>query len=88
MRIFSISRLIMTDFSKGGTVPRKVRQFKKQLKDLGYDWKPGKGSHQVWTHPLLVKTIVIADKDGADVQGYLERQLQQALKLLKEQRDS
>jgi predicted RNA binding protein YcfA (HicA-like mRNA interferase family) len=69
-------------------MPRKVRQFKKELKDLGYNSRPGKGSHQVWTHPLLAKTIVIADKDGDDVQGYLEKQLQQALKLLKEQRDS
>ena len=69
-------------------MPRKVRQFKKELKDLGYESRPGKGSHQVWMHPLLVKTIVIADKDGADVQGYLEKQLQQALQLLKEQRDS
>jgi predicted RNA binding protein YcfA (HicA-like mRNA interferase family) len=69
-------------------MPRKVRQFKKQLMDLGYDSRPGKGSHQVWSHPLLVKTIVIADKDGADVQGYLEQQLQQALKLLKEQEES
>jgi predicted RNA binding protein YcfA (HicA-like mRNA interferase family) len=69
-------------------MPRKVRQFKKQLKDLGYDSRPGKGSHEVWSHPQLVKTIVIADKDGADVQGYLERQLQEALELLKEQRDS
>lgn len=69
-------------------MPRKIRQFKKQLKDLGYSSRPGKGSHQVWSHPLLVKTIVIADKDGADVQGYLEQQLQQALKLLKEQEES
>jgi predicted RNA binding protein YcfA (HicA-like mRNA interferase family) len=69
-------------------MPRKVRQFKKELKDLGYDSRPGKGSHEVWSHPLLVKTIVIADKDGADVQGYLEKQLQEALKLLKEKRDS
>jgi predicted RNA binding protein YcfA (HicA-like mRNA interferase family) len=68
-------------------MPRKIRQFKKQLKDLGYTSRPGKGSHQVWSHPLLVKTIVIADKDGADVQGYLEQQLEQALKLLKEQGD-
>ncbi len=69
-------------------MPRKVREFKKELKDLGYNSRPGKGSHQVWTHPLFAKTIVIADKDGADVQGYLEKQLQKALKLLKEQGDS
>ena len=78
----------MTDFSKGGTVPRKVRQFKKELRDLGFDWRPGKGSHQVWNHPLLIEPIVIADKDGDDVPGYLEKDLKNALKELKEQRDS
>jgi predicted RNA binding protein YcfA (HicA-like mRNA interferase family) len=69
-------------------MPRKVREFKKELQDVGFDSRPGKGSHQVWTHPRLVRPIVIADKDGADVQGYLEKQLQEALKLLKEQGDS
>lgn len=48
-------------------MPRKVRQFKKQLKDLGFDWRPGKGRHQIWKHPLLVEPIVIARKDGDDV---------------------
>ena len=68
-------------------MPRKIRQFKKEIQDLGFDWRPGKGRHQVWNHPLLVSPIVIADKDGADVPGYLERQLKVALRLLKEQED-
>ena len=69
-------------------MPRKVRQFKKELQDLGFTWRPGKGRHQVWTHPLLVEPIVIARKDGDDVPDYLERGLKAALNLLKEQRDS
>ena len=88
MRIFSVSRLIKTDFCEGGTVPRKVRQFKKQLKDLGFDWRPGKGSHQIWNHPLLIEPIVIAGQDGDDVPGYLEKDLKNALKELKESGDS
>ena len=69
-------------------MPRKVRQFKKELQDLGFDWRPGKGRHQVWKHPLLAEPIVIARKDGDDVPNYLERRLQIALALLKKQGDS
>jgi predicted RNA binding protein YcfA (HicA-like mRNA interferase family) len=69
-------------------MPRKIRQFKKQLKDLGFDWRPGKGRHQVWTHPLLGESIVIARKDGDDVPSYLERDLKIALERLNEERDS
>jgi predicted RNA binding protein YcfA (HicA-like mRNA interferase family) len=68
-------------------MPRKVRQFKKQLKDLGFDWRSGKGRHQIWTHPLLAEPIVIARKDGDDVPDYLERDLKFALENLKEGRD-
>ena len=69
-------------------MPRKIRQFKKEIQDLGFDWRPGKGRHQVWNHPSLTSPIVIAAKDGDDVPGYLERQLKVALRLLKEQEDS
>ncbi len=68
-------------------MPRKVRQFKKQLKDLGFDWRSGKGRHQIWKHPLLTESIVIARKDGDDVPDHLEQDLKIALKLLKEGRD-
>ena len=68
-------------------MPRKVRQFKKQLKDLGFDWRPGKGRHQVWKHPLLIEPIVIARKDGDDVPDYLARKLKIALALLQKQGD-
>ena len=68
-------------------MPRKVRQFKKELQDLGFDWRPGKGRHQVWKHPLLIEPIVIARKDGDDVPDYLERKLKIALALLQKQGD-
>jgi len=69
-------------------MPRKIRQFKKELKDLGFDWRPGKGRHQIWNHPLLIDPIVIARKDGDDVPDYLERDLKDAIKELKESGDS
>jgi predicted RNA binding protein YcfA (HicA-like mRNA interferase family) len=65
-------------------MPRKIRQFKKELIDLGFDWRPGKGRHQVWTHPQITAPIVIARKDGDDTPDYLERQLKQALKQLED----
>ena len=69
-------------------MPRKIRQFKKELKDLGFAARSGKGSHQIWNHPLLIEPIVIADKDGDDVPSYLEKDLKNALKELKDQRNS
>ena len=72
-------------------MPRKVRQFKKELKELGFTSRSGKGSHEVWNHPRLIEPIVIADKDGADVRGYLEKDLKDAIKelqKLQEERDS
>jgi predicted RNA binding protein YcfA (HicA-like mRNA interferase family) len=68
-------------------MPRKIRQLKKDLTDLGFTRRSGKGSHQVWNHPLLIKPIVISEKDGADVPGYLEKDLKAAIKELKEKRD-
>ena len=68
-------------------MPRKVRQFKKQLKDLGFDWRPGKGRQQIWKHPLLAEPIVIARKDGDDVPDYLEQDLKTALERLNEGKD-
>jgi predicted RNA binding protein YcfA (HicA-like mRNA interferase family) len=69
-------------------MPRKVRQFKKELKDLGFISRSGKGSHQVWKHPLLIERITIARKDGDDVPDYLERDLKDAIKELKEKENS
>jgi predicted RNA binding protein YcfA (HicA-like mRNA interferase family) len=61
-------------------MPRKIRDYKAELIDLGFAKQPrrGKGSHQVWKHPILRNAIVIAFKDGEDVPPYLEKQLQKA----------
>ena len=68
-------------------MPRKIRQLKKDLTDLGFTRRSIKGSHQVWIHPLLVEHITIARKDGEDVPAYLERKLKIALRILKEEKD-
>ncbi len=63
-------------------MPKKVRDFKKRLKRAGYEERPGKGSHQVWAHPLLAEHIVISYPDGDDAPRYLEKQLRDGLQRL------
>jgi predicted RNA binding protein YcfA (HicA-like mRNA interferase family) len=64
-------------------MPRKIRELKTQIASEGfiYLFKRGKGSHELWRHPLLKKTLTIPGKDGDDVPTYLEKQL---VKLLTE----
>ncbi len=67
-------------------MPRKIREYKAELRSLGFLEQPhrGKGSHKVWKHPALTDAIVIAYKDGDDVPRYLEKQLKQAKRELEE----
>jgi predicted RNA binding protein YcfA (HicA-like mRNA interferase family) len=62
-------------------MPRKIREFKGQVIHEGFIYLPkrGKGSHERWRHPLLMKTLTISGKDGDDVPIYLEKQLAKLL---------
>ena len=64
-------------------MPRKIREFKAQLSQVGFVYltKRGKGSHESWRHPLIKKTLTVPGKNGDDVPLYLEKQL---IKLLAE----
>ena len=66
-------------------MPRKIREYKKQLKKEGFVYLPkrGKGSHERWKHPKSNKTLTVPGKNGDDVPAYLEKQLQKLLKELK-----
>lgn len=55
------------------------------LLKVGFICKPAKGSHSKWIHPKLLKAIILAGKDGNDAKPYQEKQVEQALKQLKEQ---
>lgn len=50
----------------------------------GFSYKPAKGSHSKWIHPLLPQAIIIAGKDGSDAKPYLEKQVNEALAELKQ----
>ncbi|OUC14946.1 MAG: hypothetical protein B0A82_09490 [Alkalinema sp. CACIAM 70d] len=65
-------------------MPRKIRDYKAQIVELGFVQRRGKGSHQNWKHPKLRLIITIAFKDGEDVPLYLEKLLQKAVQELKE----
>lgn len=52
------------------------------LLKAGFTYRPGKGSHTIWSHPKVPRTITIAGKDGSDAKSYLEKQVQDALETL------
>jgi predicted RNA binding protein YcfA (HicA-like mRNA interferase family) len=60
-------------------MPKKIRELKSLLLQAGFTYKPAKGSHSKWIHPLLPKAIIIAGKDGSDAKPYLEKQVNEAL---------
>lgn len=43
------------------------------LRKAGFVSRPGKGSHTVWTHALLIGTITISGADGDDARPYQEK---------------
>jgi len=50
------------------------------LKKAGFSYRPGKGSHTVWSHPLLEYSLTLSGKDGADANRYQEKDVENALK--------
>ena len=65
-------------------MPQKVRQLKASLTKAGFVIRSGKGSHTVWHHPLLRISVTISGKDGDDAEKYQVKEVQNALKRLKE----
>jgi predicted RNA binding protein YcfA (HicA-like mRNA interferase family) len=68
-------------------MPKKIRELKAMLRKAGFISRPGKGSHTFWTHPMLTERISIAGKDGDDAQRYLEAEVRDLLKKLRELKD-
>lgn len=60
-------------------MPKKIKELKKLLRNAGFDYRQGKGSHTVWFHPDWSGRIVIAKRDGEDSPLYLEREVKLAL---------
>ncbi len=66
-------------------MPPKIRQLKAQLRSAGFSSQSGKGSHTVWTHPLVPEaTVTLSGKDGADADKYQLKDVRDALRKLRE----
>ena len=68
-------------------MPRKVRQLKADLRKAGFSWRPGKGSHTVWGHPLIPTIeVTVSGNDGDDARRYQEQEVREALEALRRAR--
>ncbi|MFN6572261.1 type II toxin-antitoxin system HicA family toxin [Dendronalium sp. ChiSLP03b] len=65
-------------------MPKKIRELKAMLLKAGFTYRSGKGSHTVWSHPLLVYGLTLSGKDGADADFYQEKVVRNALIELKQ----
>lgn len=66
-------------------MPKRIRDLKAILLKAGFVYRPAKGSHTFWTHPLIPdEPVTIAGKDGDDAPRYLEKQVNRILKQLGE----
>lgn len=66
-------------------MPPKVRKLKSDLGQAGFTWRPGKGSHTVWKHPLLPGVeITVSGHDGDDAKKYQIAEVRERLKQLEE----
>jgi predicted RNA binding protein YcfA (HicA-like mRNA interferase family) len=69
----------------GFVMPKKIRELKQMLRQAGFSELPGKGSHTNWIHSLYAGKITVSGKDGADAKHYQEKEVQAAIKSVKEQ---
>ena len=68
-------------------MPRKNRQLKADWRRAGFIFRPGKGSHTVWSHPLLpADEITLAGGDGDDAKPYQEKNVRTNLAKLEDLR--
>ncbi len=66
-------------------MPPKIRQLKAALRKAGFSYRPAKGSHTVWIHPLLPGyEVTLSGHDGDDAQRYQEKQIRDILARLQD----
>jgi predicted RNA binding protein YcfA (HicA-like mRNA interferase family) len=54
----------------GVLVVVKLSVLRRELEDLGFSSRPGKGSHEVWTCPGYGRNVVLYGADGEDAKPY------------------
>lgn len=66
-------------------MPLKIRELKRQLRQAGFSYRPGKGSHTVWVHPLLpYEELTLSGGDGDDAKAYQQQDVKKILRKLRE----
>jgi predicted RNA binding protein YcfA (HicA-like mRNA interferase family) len=60
-------------------MPRKVRELETDLLKAGFEKRPGKGSHRVYTHPKFSGVVTISGRAGDDAKRYQEKQVAGAI---------
>jgi predicted RNA binding protein YcfA (HicA-like mRNA interferase family) len=63
----------------------KIRELKAHLRKVGFEVRPGKGSHTVWRHPLVPHVkLTLAGHDGDDAKPYQIHDVNEAIRSLQE----
>jgi predicted RNA binding protein YcfA (HicA-like mRNA interferase family) len=65
-------------------MPPKVRELITMLERAGFAVRSSKGSHRVYSHPAVVKTVTISGKSGDDAHRYQIKDVREALDSLKQ----
>jgi predicted RNA binding protein YcfA (HicA-like mRNA interferase family) len=70
-------------------MPKKIRELIKELTNAGFFEivGSGKSSHRKYTHILYSGTVTISGKSGEDAKPYQEKQVQWAIRSLKNEND-
>lgn len=67
-------------------MPRKIRELIQDLKNAGFYEIPGggKGSHRKFTHANYAGAVTLSGKSGDDAKSYQEKQVKQAVEIVKQ----
>jgi predicted RNA binding protein YcfA (HicA-like mRNA interferase family) len=65
-------------------MPKKIRELKSMLSKAGFKEISGKGSHTKWFHRLFLGRITLSGKDGNDAKLYQEKEVNNAIKQVKD----
>ncbi len=60
-------------------MPKKIRELISELEKAGFVNRGGKGSHRNFTHPLVMKPVVLSGNQGDDAKKYQENAVEAAI---------
>lgn len=65
-------------------MPRKKRDIRRDLRQIGYNERSGKGDHKNYTHPWINAIFTVDGKDGDDAKPYDEKTVREAQRQMDE----